>query len=285
MSPTEQRFDPVPPSPRAFRVAAAPFQFVSTGEDSLRITSVSSLVNAHVKIQARRSLPDGSITADVWDHTPNSNRTAKTDDFSIAPGAILNLVAFESSGTGAYGQVWVTVQLIRGAGAAAVVLGILVEGYITQAQPVAWPGSPLMTSFEGPGLLREVASAAPAVGVNPVLLVPSGARWELMTATVQLVTSVAGGNRQAVMNLDNGIIPLAISVNPGLQGPSTTQNWFWTQGLTLSALISLGANVAGLPLSYRMLPGNRIRLTTSGLDAADAYTIITAIVREWLVVP
>lgn len=285
MSPTEQRFDPVPPSPRAYRVTATPFQFVSTGEDSLRITSVSSLAGSKVKIQARRSNPDGTITADSWDHLPNSNRTAKTDDFSVAPGAILNLVVFENSGSVSYGQVFVVVQMIRGAGAAAIVLGTLIQGYITKSQALAWPGSPLTTSFEGPGLLREVAGAAPGAGANPVDQVPTNARWELLSYATQLTTAVAAGNRQAVLNLDNGIIPLILSVNPGTQAPSVVQSWYWAQGMLLSTVIALGGSVAGLPLRHIMLPGQRIRLTTSGLAAADQYTLPTFMVREWLVVP
>jgi hypothetical protein len=67
-----------PGAPASGRVTPASFPFYTTGEDNLRITSWNSATG--VALKDERPLIDaaGRAIPDSWDHTPNTDRSAKT---------------------------------------------------------------------------------------------------------------------------------------------------------------------------------------------------------------
>src|SRR5213592_1900599 len=175
--PVERVFVAQPLASAGGRIIASPFQFYVTGEDHLRVISVNSLAGVRLKLQGRFIDTSGKLDAFSYDHIPTSDRTATTTMHQLGVGAVLNLTVFASTGAPVSGQTFVIVQLTRGLGAAAIVLGTLLQGYVTSAQHLGWPGSPIVTSTAGEPLIRKIVGTTPGAGNNINETVPTGARW------------------------------------------------------------------------------------------------------------
>src|SRR5204863_2582589 len=102
-----------------------------------------------------------SIIANSVDHVPNTDRSVKTSDHPLGVGQLLNLTVFASAGAPLIGQTYVKVQLIRGVGAAAIVLGTLLGGYVTAVHALGFPGSPIENSLTATPAIRYITGTNP----------------------------------------------------------------------------------------------------------------------------
>lgn len=279
---SEQVFAATPVSAAGGRVIASPFQFYTTGEDNLRVVTSNSLVGVRLKIQGRFIDSAGRIGAASWDHAPTSDRSVTHDDYSLGVGAVLNLTVFASAGTPQIGQTFVIVQLVRGIGPAAIVLGTLLQGYVTSSQGLGWPGSPIQSSIEGGGYLRTIAGATPALGAISTETVPTGARWQLLTYRARTTTNALGGPRGGNVLISDGANLLVQSINPLVINPSESTRWFWAVGMPIDSTSVPFQATAGLPTDLPLSAGHQIILFATGFDPGDQFTEIFYRVREWL---
>src|SRR5258708_7789748 len=123
--PGEQVFKADPLSLAGGKIISSPFQFAFTGEDHLRVRSFNSLAGVVLSVDARTLGTRGAIQVTSHEHTPNSDRTAKTTTIPMAKGYVLNLVVRAKTGTPMIGQTYVIVELVRGLGSNAQILGQL----------------------------------------------------------------------------------------------------------------------------------------------------------------
>lgn len=271
--------------PTAFaggRVIVSPFQFTTTGEDNLRIISANSLAGVRLQIRGRRFNEDGNITPFSYDHVPNSDRTIKTTDHALGVGALINVTVTAAAGAPLIGQTFVMCKIIRGLSGATLVLGTLLQGYLTSQQELAWPGSPIINSVDGGGYYRTITGTIPPAGADISENVPTGATWELLMVEAQLTASAAAGNRVPVLKFSPsgtvfGASAQVSAVTAGLQG---TYDWQATMPLTVAVLG--GINVAAIPTPMRLLAGGRFLIATTNLAVADQWTAPIFLVREWL---
>lgn len=278
----EQPFVAAPIASAGGRVITSPFQFYTSGEDHLRIISVNSLTGVRLKIDGRFVTSKGALEAFSHDHIPNADRTSQTTTHSLAVGAVLNLTVHASSGSPSIGQAFVIVQLVRGLGPAGYVLGTLLQGYVTSTQHLAWPGSPIQNSIEGPGALRVIVGTTPAAGGEISETVPFGARWQLLSFFYVLTTSAAVGSRVSHFQHQNAAAFLA-RVPPvfGL-GPGSVADFTWGQGLSRSQAIISIHYACTLATDETMPSGDVFSTLTDNFDVGDQYSAIAYRVREWL---
>lgn len=271
---------------RAGRLLASPFQFTTTGDDNLRVVSVNSKTGVALKIQGRRLDENGKIQTFAFDHVPNTDRTVKTTNQQFGAGALLNLTVFASSGTPLVGQTFVIVQLIRGLTGATIVLGTLLQGYVTTTQGLGWPGSPIVSSTEGEPAVRVIDGTTPAAGVNFSETVPTGARWELLSCVGVFVTSAAPGQREVFLILQDSVTNFVWRAMPGIiQNPSQTFGYQFSAGTTFQQL-ALGTQVSqSIPSPNVMLSGMTFRSGVVSLSPGDQFSDVHYVVREWLEVP
>src|SRR6266851_8271361 len=93
-----QVFPAVPAGFGGGRILPSPSEFYVTGEDNLRIVSSNTLAGVRVKLQARIADPRGTIVPESWDHVPASDRSVKSDIFSLGVGSLLNVTVFAATG-------------------------------------------------------------------------------------------------------------------------------------------------------------------------------------------
>jgi hypothetical protein len=265
--------------------AIAPSPFYVTGEDRLRIVCVNTLADVRLKIQARMATRDGHTVANSWDHAPTSDRVATSTDMELGAGALLNVTVFVSAGSPLSGQTYVIAQLVRGIGAAAIVLGTILGGYVTSTQALGFPGSPIASSIEGGGYIRTIAGTQPAAGTDFQESVPTGARWELLRLFNYLVASAVAGTRVPYFEL---ISSAAVSAAIGPAANTTaaqTINYTWAPNLPVVADVANGFSVQPTPGHPILLAGDSFRSATFGMLAGDQWNVPRYVVREWLEVP
>lgn len=264
------------------RIIPSPNQFYLTGEDALRVVSVNSVTGVLVKVQCRTANPQADTVAQSFDHVPTADRVSRTQDYEIGEGSLLNVTAFVGAGAPLVGQTFVIVQIVRGRGAAAVVLGTILAGYITRTQAIGFPGSPIRTSTEGEPAIRTISGTIPAFGGEVIETVPTGARWELLSLLLLLNTGAAVPARQPALLYFASAGGFAISVQTGTIPASTTTNVTWAAGLGTASPAGLNTLQAPLPQPLPLLAGQQFETFTLNLTGGDQYAGVRYSVREWL---
>lgn len=274
----------LPAGPTSGRLTPASFPFYTSGEDNLRVTSYNSAAGVALKINGRLLDSSGKANADSWDHAPNTDRTAKTSDIPLSGSTLLNICVFASAGAPLLGQTFVIVQLIRGLGAGALVLGTILQGYVTGPLAIGWPGSPLQNTADIAGYTRTIAGTTPAAGAEISEIVPAGAIWELTALNFTLLTGGAGAAR-TVRLVATVAAAIAISAPPAVaQNVATTFTYAWANNL-MSQSIAYGAGslvTAPIPQGVLLPAGATIGTSTANLAAPDQFSSVSYNVRERL---
>lgn len=272
-------------SPAAYgggRVLASPFQFFTTGEEHLRVQTVNSASGVRVALHYRFLSPERGIIANAEQHTPNTDRTLRASLHRLGAGALLNLTVFAEAGAPRVGQTFVRVQLVRGFDGALVVMGTLLQGYITANQDLAFPGSPIQSSLDTTGCVRSIVGTNPAAGNEWSETVPTGALWQLLSASVLLTTDGTAVDRQPLLQLlIASELYFRSPVEPVI-GASTNGQISWFPGALYPGTFTGGASPAPLPNATFLPAGSVISSATVGLTAGDNYSAPRLMVREWL---
>lgn len=263
------------------KVVISPYPFGLSDDDNLRVTSVNAVTGVTLEVHYRLLTREGEVKAGVFKHVPNSNRTAKTDDFPLAGGFVTNLSVFATGGSPLVGQTFVIVQLIRGIGSVAVVLGTMLQGYVTTTQGLGWPGSSIVTSTDGEPVTRSIVGTQPANGANIVETVPTGARWELVTLRATITPQLGPISATPILTLKdpsgNTIVEQQSNATFSTSvGVFARMGWSWGIAATTAA-----SNLVNMPMpqSVRLLAGSTINVqAVSGTEHWDApiYSV-----REW----
>jgi hypothetical protein len=269
------------------RITPASFPFYTTGEDNLRLVSYNSAFGVTLQVVARTLDPSGRPTPSVWPpHTPKTDRSLVSTDYALSGTTLLNVRVIALAGASFIGQTYVELQLIRGIGTAAIVVGTVLAGYITLTKPIGWPGSPIESSLDGPGYTRTLVGTAPAAGSEIQEVVPTGARWEPLGMVLRLTTSAAAGNRTARVryfsNATSGAVVLPAILSPA----ASTREYLYAQSLPFAGPLALSTGVSqaqqALPQGVYLTAGESFQTLTDGLNAADAWSQPIYVVREWL---
>lgn len=278
----EEVVAPSVPAPIAGTLAPGPYNFEFTGEDALRLTVLNSLVGVVVGVSWRSYTPGNRTRPSREVHVPTSDRLVSTKEFAIGEGFLLNATLSATSGSPKRGQTWAKLEVIRGLGAAAIVLGTIAAGHITATIPLAWPGSPIENSTDGDGYLRLITGTQPAAGLEVNERVPVGARWELLTFRTNLVAGGTVANRRSGLSVLGSGPAFFRSPQPKDHAASTQMDNYWSQGMPFATSILSDVSIAGLPTGFKLGPDTTIVTATNNLQAADQYSAPLYSVREWL---
>lgn len=266
----------------AGRVIVAPFQFYTDGAESLRFEVWNSVTGVTVALQGRWFSAKGGLQTFARTIAPTADRVRNRLDIPLEVGYLVTLAAFASSGTPRIGHTYVKVSLIRGLTGATMLVGQLLGGYVTAEQALGWPGSPIVDSISSGGAVRFIIGTNPAAGAEASELVPTGARWQLLTFGITLTTDATAADRRAQLIADDVTRSYVLSTQSGTQPATTGKTWFWSAGAWLDTDIFSISTVAGWPVDIPLLAGHRVRTSTSNLQAGDNYDAPALVVREWL---
>lgn len=259
-----------------------PSQLYVTRENVLTITTLNSATGLTLDLRGQLLRPDGRVIPFIYSHTPNTNRTAKTDVFPIPEGFLISLVVLNMAGSVRDGQCWVSVGLGRGDATTNLGFFVLIADYVAANQALNWPGSPLSHMASRRGVMRFIVGTVPGAGAEISETVPTGARWRLVAINALLATSAAAGVRQPALILDNGASIFFQSGSPDTVGPSLSRLFVWGEGAALATVSMAGNSPAFIPDSNGLISPFRIRTVTTNINAADQWTAPLYLVEEWI---
>lgn len=273
------------------RAIAAPFQFATTGEDSLRLIVINAGIAVRVKVQGRRVDEKGAILPLAHTLTAQADRTPTSQDYPLGIGALVNLSVHAEpvqSGLEVFeqpviGQTFVTLQIIRGLSGGTEVLGVLLQGYVTQRQGLGWPGSPIEDSLRGQGVLRQIIGTAPAAGADISESVPTNARWRLVSVFATLQTLAAPGNRLPYIRVeDEPAFVFWRLYSAAAQASGLTRAHQWFIGVNQATAIDPVYQQSALPHGTVLKDGGRFVISAVGMAVDDQWAAPRYIVEEWL---
>lgn len=260
-----------------------PGDLYMTRDDALVITSYNSATGITVHVRYTMLRADGKVIVGAIDtHVPNTDRTAATTRQPLGEGFLLSATVFLGSGSAKRGQCYVQVGIARGVGVAQFIHRIILQGYVGTATNLAWPGNRLEQPVEGPGNIRIITGTNPAAGAEWLEVVPTGARWRLLSLLVTLTTSATAGVRR--VELDIGTLGATVFSSPhyNTQLASLTKSFAWACGAALGSQIAGNDDPAVLPAETTIPAGTRIESTTTNLQVGDDFSAPKYLVEEWI---
>lgn len=258
-----------------------PGAFYMTGEDALQLSGWNITSAARLRASVRFLGIDGRIQASEHDLVLTTDRVIATLSRQLGEGWLLGLTIRVVGATSPYGATFARAQIVRGLEASAIVLGTVCAGYVTSAQPIAFPAGPVRSMIEGPGNIRSITGTDPAAGAEWSETVPTGARWRLLSLFAQLVTDGTAGNRFPRLVVDDGTTTYFASDPPAAQTATQTIQYVTGSGIQRTAIGSLIPFWA-LPTDLVMMAGHRVRAVTAGIVAGDNWGAPQLLVQEWL---
>ena len=167
---------------------------------------------------------------------------------------------------------------------------LIPKSYLEPSGHLSWPtGRPGPTnSISGHGWTRVVTNPAPAAGANWTITVPAKVHWRVISLRTALVTSAAAANRVAQLVVDDGPTNTntMFSMVPSVvQTATQTTIYNWAGGLAPRNLVLAGSSIqqfSELPIGLEVMAGWRIRVSTTAIDATDAWSAQVMLVEEWI---
>jgi hypothetical protein len=272
------------PAPTSFSwLGPSPYQFYLDGQDNLRVNCVNAGGSVRVAIVLRVLRMDGAVAVQSYELVPATDRTLSRQDFSLTQGFLLSARVSVLTGTPRWGQTFVLMQIIRGLTGGITPLATLIQGYITQNQDLAWPGSALTGSFEQGGVYRRIFGTDPAAGGEINEVVPTGAQWEPLALTATLVCSAAVATRHPSIEYDFGPGSRFVHLqNPQSVGASNATRFWWVAGAAGEAVVATFAPVGPMPRGIKLAAGEAIVTKTENIQPDDNWGEPILTLREWL---
>lgn len=225
---------------------------------------------------------DGQLVDSDDDLVVTSDRLLTTKTTQLAAGFPLNAQVFALTGTPLVGQCFVQLQIIRGAGPAAIPMATVLQGYVTATQALSWPGSPITSSVDGPGAPLVVIVGIAPLGTEVSTIVPVNARFAVGLAAATFVAGAAVANRNpTLVYLSGGALLMRSGYNVNVTA-GQTRDFSWMTGFGNLIENPLGQVSLSLPTENVLLAGVQITTLTSGLQAGDQWRGLQLAVRQWI---
>lgn len=266
---------------------AAPYTFSLSGVETLlvrvwcgRFGAAPATAEA-VTVTCRFVRPDGSWLLMEEPITPTTDRVVNSRFVPLGVGTLQDLTVQWAGAATLSGLCYVAIYIVRGRPPGSTrIVAQLVGGYVYPAQGLAWPGSPIRDSLDGPGFQHLVTGAVPAAGAEASVVQPARAVWAPLSAFATIADDPTGTNRVPSLVIKDGAGGTLVRIGTGNCGGSQTVSNTWARGVTASS--SQLAFVQCLPAELMLRDGATLTTLTIALQAADQWTALAAYVTEWL---
>jgi len=262
-----------------------PAQYLFTAEDQIQIDTLGSVANLVLTISGAMLGARLQLLPFAFTVVPTSSRSVGTTRVTVDSGWLQHIRIVVTTGAPILGQTFVWIRICRGGTTNALVLGTIASGYVTASTDLYWPGGTTQLPLDGEGAALRIAITNPAAGADWSVTVPTGARWELVSASMLYTASAVAANRQPRLTVDDGtnIVFEGPSVAAITAGLAIRESWGAGAGGPVSADITTGGAVSsGLPNDLYLEGGWRVRSSTGAIDGGDTWTAGSLYVREWL---
>lgn len=248
---------------------------------NLRLSVFNAAAGVTVTLAGQILGLDGEVRPFQFAMVPTTARAVSTAIFSPGCGWLLHAELLASAGTPRKGQCFARLELIAGREGGTLTLGTILQGYVQDTSALAYPGSAIVASPDGAGVIRSVTGTDPAVNTEIAETVPTNARWRLISIFLELVTDATVANRTVTLLVDDGANTLSSVSASAAQTATQTRQYSAYPG---GGAPRLDSTVFYLPTppGIMLMGGFRIRTTTANRAAGDNYGAPQLLVEEWI---
>ena len=251
-----------------------------SGEEWLRVRSLGDAGGRGFLVSGRYLLVnDGRVHPFASRHVPLAGATPTTTDIPLGECWLQSITVNAEDGLPITTPIFVRVDLVRGRGAAGVIVATLLQGEISALGGLGWPNVPGGGAGSGASEIRMVTIAGPGAGAEFVQVVPLGVRWRVRSLFFILTTGAAVANREAGLQWDDGALVYGQTYSGVTQLASLSREYTASPSGIRGAASVAPAIAIALP-DLTLPAGHRLRSVTSALNPADQYAPIRMQVEE-----
>lgn len=252
-----------------------------TRDDQLVVSGQAGIAGVTLRLRVRMADVNGRVFGNLLELPLPSDRSLATALLQLTDGFLLGCAVAAEGVAVRRGEVFASVELIRGLVTNQEPYSQLASGYPSASDPLCWPNESPEPSVSGQGRLLVFTQAQPAAGAELAITVPTGARWRPMSLRFTLTTSAVVGNRFVHVVVDDGAGLVFHDVAGPAQAASLTFIYSVGAGIGPAALLD---NTVLLPFPHdpTFRQGWRIRTVTTARDGADQFSAAQLGLMEWL---
>jgi hypothetical protein len=252
-----------------------------TVEDRLRVLILNRSGSVQLDINARIQRPDGQVIPLKQSITTLVSGAFQAFELDLTEGFLLDVVANCVTANVHYGQVYVTVQLIRGASPNSIPTRVLIAAYAQSNVVIGWPDFPNQALTAGVGIPGTFNVANPGAGADWTFISALGDRSVVVSVEAVLTTAVAVANRVPHLQIQDTNNSIVFDVAAAAaQAASTVVRYSWIAGV--QPVINDGAAIAPLPENLILVVNHKIRTVTTAIQAADQWSAINIYIQSLL---
>lgn len=249
--------------------------------DRLYVATYSSVASLVVMFSGYFRKMNGDIIEYAVTVNPTSDRavTAATQHFGA--GFLLSCVVSLTSGSANRGQCYVRAQIQRSAGTPAIKLHGVVGGYVTDDYSPSFPYGSTQGPLEGSGYLRHVTGTDPAVGGDVSELVPTGARWAVLSVAVNLAVDATVVNRYVGCDFYRATFYLTSVISTQAQVANSPRQYLFMPDVEHLYVAATAQEIIAIP-QVSLAAGDEIAMYAVGMAAGDDFGAPDLYVEEWI---
>ena len=261
-------------------MAGCPCKYVRNN-DFLRLDARSSVASVVLQFTGLLLTTWGDYVPLQFELRPTSDRASTTAIFKLTEGFLYHLQCRVSSGTVRRGQCFVKVGLQQGDNDLAMLHTTILSDYVDLGYEVAYPGSPIRSSLEGPGIMRVFSGTNPAAGADWTETVPTNAFWEVKSIMATVAVANSGAAREVNLNVTDGTTEFHEQAVTAAATINASTTYLWAQDVNeQSAFQNLHSSIP-IP-AFRLPQGSVISSTTGAIVAGDDWTAPIIYLEEWI---
>lgn len=271
-----------PPEVRfGVREVGPPAALYIAREDALLLRLRTGLTGITVLVSGRLLTPDGEIRPFAHEVRLAGTGLLESSTLQVAEGYLMSLVARTTATDVRVGDIYAEVALARPQAGGAVILSLLVQGYITSTDILSWPTPRFRGAIEGPGGIVVNVISNPGAGLEWTFTVAADVRARVVSLAFQFVTDATVATRAVRLVVDDGTRFFALAAPTETQLASQTRFYSAHAG-GFAGVTGVDYILLPLPPDLVLREGFRIRSSTQNLQAGDAFSNITVVTEQWI---
>lgn len=272
------------PDPIGFRRVGVPppSELYMTRDDRLFVRVRNLLALFELDVAGRILQPNGEIVP-FHEHMvpPLGTGAQELFAFDIGEGYLMSAIAWSSTASLRRGHAFVELGIVRGLTAALSVVQVLTKDYVTLDSPIGWPGGPIRSSTEGPGIVIDRQGTAPAAGDETSIVLPPNSKFRFMSVTADLITSLSGSDRIARLDFLFGANTVQRSEAEDSQGIVLQRDYWWLP--VMGKRRAVARDTIYWPGAPLIIGGSgSITTATRNIDTDDQWSALSFYVERWI---
>ncbi|MCL6552922.1 MAG: hypothetical protein K6W08_07360 [Firmicutes bacterium] len=270
-----------PPEVRfGVREVGPPAALYISREDALILRMRTGLAGPTVIVSGRLLTPDGEIRPFLHEVRLSGAGTLESTTLQAAEGYLMSLVVRTTAATVRAGDIYAEAVLARPQAGGAVILALLVQGYVTSTDILAWPTPRFRGAQEGAGGIVVNTVAAPGAGLDWSFTVAADVRARVVSLAWQFTTDATVATRAVRLIVDDGTNFYLLSAPSETQTASQTR--FYSAHAGGFGVTGVDYVRLALPPDLVLREGHRIRTSTQNIQPGDAHSLITIVTEQWI---